>query len=208
MIVWEFARDGEWLMAIYTLFLLVGYMRPSEGLSVRRLDLQAPVNKATGVWHVLPFPEERSARSKTYAANDSVELHSFWMPWFSEVVKTMSEGASQELLFPFSYGNYLAVWRRVFRRLPLEAVPYQARHSGASIDAAMGYRSRPERKSQGRWKTDASVQRYEKKALLTKTFNALSTEWKVHAQQCEKRLEHLLLRGGSPDELQSPQIRG
>ena len=43
-------------------------------------------------------------------------------------------------------------------------VPYVARHSGPSIDAALGTSKRKEIKDRGRWKADRSVLRYEQRA--------------------------------------------
>lgn len=72
------------------------------------------------------------------------------------------------------------------------AVPYQARHSGASIDAALGLRSRVEIKARGRWKSDRSVARYESKARIAESVDALPKAMLYHLQACHRHLEELL----------------
>ena len=78
-LIWEFCRAGEWLMAIYILVMVVCYFRPSEPLGIQRRDVQPPAHGTTNRWTVLLFPEARPERSKTYAANDSVELYCPWL---------------------------------------------------------------------------------------------------------------------------------
>ena len=55
-----------------------------------------------------------------------------------------------EAIFPFAYGVFLKALRTAWRRLGVDVVAYQARHSGPSIDAARHLRSRSEIKSRGR----------------------------------------------------------
>ena len=74
MMCWELCRDGEYLMALYVIWMLVCYMRPSEPLRILVKDLQRPVANISQHWQLSLFPEERPARSKTYASNDSIEL--------------------------------------------------------------------------------------------------------------------------------------
>ncbi len=191
-------------MGIYTLFMVVGYFRPSEPLTVSRRDLQPPVPGTTSRWSVLLFPEDRPLRSKVYAANDSVELCCHWMPCFTRLLEVIHPGDPTSRLFPFDFETYYSVWKRTTQRLPVTAVPYQGRHSGPSIDAALQLRTRQERKDQGRWASEKSVLRYEKRARLVASFNKMPAEWQVHARECERRLEGLLLLGGSPEDLMLP----
>ena len=53
------------------------------------------------------------------------------------------------------------------------AVPYQARHSGASIDAALSLRTRGEAEARERWASEISVTRFESKARLSHSVPAV-----------------------------------
>ena len=55
------------MMAVYLVFTLSTYMRPSEPLLILQRDLVKPQKGIAKDWHVTLFPEERSARSKTYS---------------------------------------------------------------------------------------------------------------------------------------------
>ena len=56
-----------------------------------------------------------------------------------------------ELVFPWSFHDFLVEFRRSLRHLSLpRLVPYQMRRSGPAIDLARGYRTRAEVKHRGR----------------------------------------------------------
>ena len=94
------------------------------------------------------------------------------------------------------------------KRLEVKMVPYEARHSGVSIDAALSLRTRRERQERGRWASEKSQLRYERRARLLQSFNRLPATHRAFAQECEKRLEAMLMLGGSPDALDWPRTRG
>ena len=203
-ILWGFCRRAEWLMAVYTAWMLGMYMRPSEALTIRRGDLQKPLVGESSHWQLLLFPETRSDRSKVFAANDSIECCCSWMPWLENTVETLAVGPPKELVFTFTYSQFLKVWKEVREEIGVAVVPYEARHSGASIDAARGHRSRAEIKARGRWAADSSVNRYEKKARLLESFNKLSVAQQEYLLACERQLGDMLERGGSPAALAPP----
>ena len=70
-------------------------------------------------------------------------------------------------------------WRRVSRSISKNVTPCQARHSGPSIDRATNVRPLSECKSRGQWRTDQSVQRYEKSARGSRLFGAASANARV-----------------------------
>ena len=206
MVMWGFCRRNEYLQAIYIGFLVIGYFRPSEALTLQRRDVQRPVRGVSKRWHALLFPEDRPLRSKVYAANDSVELSSRFATWWDRVLEVLVPGDPCSLLFPFGYQTFLKTWHQVMKELPLRMVPYEARHSGPSIDSALGLRTRKEVQEQGRWSSDKSVLRYERKARLTMSLNKLTPAWRNYAETCESRLEALLLRGANPEDVALPAI--
>ena len=50
-------------------------------------------------------------------------------------------------------------------------------------------------KRRGGWKTDRRLQRYEKHALLSKTWGQLPLQFRSHAKQREERLGDISLAG-------------
>ena len=84
-------------------------------------------------------------------------------------------------------------------------VPYQARHSGPSIDAARSLRTRAAIKARGRWCSDRSVLRYEQRARLIAGYNKLPVTLQQHLNECERLLPALLLGKISVEVLPWPQ---
>lgn len=69
-------------------------------------------------------------------------------------------------MWSFDYSDYLEMFRKVRSSVGEELlVPYQRRHSGASIDRAERHRSFSEVQKRGRWMASGSVSRYEKHKL-------------------------------------------
>ena len=193
-IIVEMIRCGYEAMAVYLLFLVTTYMRPSEPLSIRRCDLVPPVAGVSKDWHVNLFPEERPERSKMYAANDSVCLTTKLAPWLVQLLPAMMKGHGSERLFDFAYPTFSEIFEACRKRLSLPAmVPYESRHSGPAIDAARGNRSRGEIKDRGRWKNEKSVIRYEQRARLAQTYQRLPAHLRSHLDLCEKHLGDIVL---------------
>ena len=178
-------------------------MRPSEPLLIQCQDLVPPTPGVSREWHVTLFPEERAARSKTYAVNDSVCLTTSLCPFLPELLETLYNSRKpDELLFPFTYADYLVMFDRCRRQASLpKMVPYQTRHSGPACDIAKGFRDRAGVKERGRWKDDRSVQRYEQRARLGQSFQQLSPALKAHVLLCEERLGALLCGRLRPEDL-------
>ena len=66
-------------MGIYLLWMVTCYFRPVEPLSIQRKTSKfLPMQGISSRHQVLLYPEDRPQRSKTYAANDTVELYCPW----------------------------------------------------------------------------------------------------------------------------------
>ena len=92
-------------------------------------------------------------------------------PWFqcaTPIFRELASGDPNEPVWSFSYPQFLKVFRAALDDLNTgqHVVPYQARHSGPSIDVARRYRSLEEIQKRGQWKHAKSMQRYEKAARL------------------------------------------
>ena len=145
----EFLRHRHWSMGIYLLWMVTCHFRSGEPLTILRGDIQVPTQRVSPRFQVLLYPEDRPLRSKTYAANDTVELYCPWcesLPFDSSSrpgkphgtciqlqLSRLLAGVEQNDRSDKSLGNFIQ---------PL--VPCMARHSGPSIDAALGTRTRKE----------------------------------------------------------------
>ena len=191
-------------MALFTLLLVSTYMRPGEGLALRKGDLLPPIPGVLTHWSILLFPQDRVPASKTLAKDESLVMDPEWIGWWDKVLPVLSRGDPAGKVFRFSYEHYVPVFKKAASEIGLpELVPYQARHSGASIDAAGGHRSLPEIQRRGRWKTLSSVQRYEKHAQLGKSAAALNDRQRHVFGLALEWLEALILGRRSPEDLPS-----
>ena len=72
------------------------------------------------------------------------------------------------------------------------------RRGGASFDSMFRRRPLPEIKKRGRWRSDASVRRYEKAALARRGAARLSAETQAYAQRVEADLQSFFLGDRPP----------
>ena len=69
----------------------------------------------------------------------------------------MADGPEEEPIFSFSYPEFVKEFTRARRKLRIKKlVPYQSRHSGASVDLCNNHRSIAEVKARGRWGSEKS----------------------------------------------------
>ena len=179
-------------------------MRLSEPLTLQKLDLLRPQPGISKHWLCLVFREERESRSKVYASDEPVEMTSKLAPYLAELCDILKEGQPKDYIFPFSYVELLGEFRKAARTLGVQAVPYQARHSGASLDAALGHRSRLEIKARGRWSSDRSIIRYESKARVVESLDQIPKPMIAYMKECECRLGDLLCGRVSARSLRRP----
>jgi hypothetical protein len=113
------------------------------------------------------------------------------------------------MVFSSTYPEMLKEFRTAAKKLQVSAVPYQARHSGASIDAALELRTRTEIKARGRWTMGqkTNVARYESKARLAESLDKLPSVLLVHLKQCGHRVEVLLCGRCNPGVLPLPRLK-
>ncbi|CAK0907840.1 unnamed protein product [Prorocentrum cordatum] len=192
---------------VYTLFMLVTYMRPSEPLKLLKEDLLAPARGLSASWICFAFRQERGVASKTYATDESIDMSCKWVPYLSSVVAALRTGGPKAKVFNFTCSSYTRQFNIACKKLGLTAVPYQARRSGASIDAAMKYRARAEIKSRGRWKADKSVLRYDSKAKIVESVDKLTGSLASHVRRCELQLGALLCGQIDPSAIAPPVIQ-
>ena len=77
----------------------------------------------------------------------------------------------------------------------MKPVLYMGRHSGASLDRLERRFSLEEVRKRGRWRSTASVARYEKRALVQDVLFRMKISDKVYCHRAERAIEGVLRRG-------------
>ena len=175
--------------AIAWLLMVDCYLRPSEALRLRTEQFILP----TGRLHMDSValhlnPQELRIRSKTGELDESVIIS---RRWFSDAVATWIRRRPRGPAFGVELVQMRAAFLRATSELGLDAlrpVLYMGRHSGASIDRLEARHSLEEVKKRGRWRTDASIRRYEKRALVQKVLNSMSQKSLAKCDQVGGRL--------------------
>ena len=115
-------------------------------------------------------PAEEGVSSKARVFDDGVPLDSGVLPWLPAALKKVLGLNSRdpgEKMFLFSYAELLKQFRAACHDLGIrDPSLYRLRHGGASHDAAARLRTIAEIKRRGRWSSDTSVRRYEKRTWL------------------------------------------
>ena len=179
---------------LFVLVSVCSYARPSELIRLQVFSLVRPSQGITKSWSLLMSPEERPHRSKTGEFDNSVSLDSPWfIPWVHTLFEYLNQNHPSSQLWDFDYNQFSTDFKKAATALGLEITPYQARHSGPSIDRARNYRSQLEVQKRGQWKSQSSVHRYEKSARLAATAESLPQALQSHCRLCEENLGAIML---------------
>ena len=182
VLILDFLRQGHWSMGIYLLWMVTSSFRPGEPLSIQTSKFlyreSAPVITPTA--EVQNIYGQRHGRVVLSLVRELALDGNSSQPW-----------KHHRMHFNFSYHDFSVVWNKVIEATRLgdfiqPLVPYMAQHSGPSIDAALGTRTRKEIKDRGRLKSDRIVLRYEERARLHKSFHRLPAAYRACALQCEQ----------------------
>jgi len=199
-------RIGGWKKAVCLLLMLSTYLRPSAAISLRKGSLQSPAPGATKVWSVLAHPEEEGTTSKTGERDVSILVDSKWIQFLGPAWEILTKGSPADPLWDFNYLEFLTDFKTVAAMLNApRTVPYQLRHSGASVDRASGERTTEDVRRRGRWRSANSIARYEKPARLATSLRQHSSDMQSHFDQCERVLESVLLFGAPAPALPRAQ---
>ena len=129
--------------------------------------------------------------SKTGEFNESLQI---LRPWLGSALLRYSRTrtpAATTRLWGFNLLQMRQVLHRATKSLGLEKlniVPYTARHTGASLDRLEDNLSLAEVQRRGRWKAEASVRRYEKRALAQEVAHLLPPRLLQYCQETAARL--------------------
>ena len=189
-------RRAKLTKALWVLLSVSTYARPGEMMHLTVGDLLPPVRHVSAHWTIVICPEGgRSSKVGTH--DDSIKVDSSWLTWIAPVLEKLVAGRSPlEPLWDFSYPELVYDFRiaTIDAGIP-GVVPYQARHSGASIDRATQERTLPEVKKRGRWASDKSVNRYEKHGRLQSVASKFTPQQQAHFEDCRNRLEAIVRFG-------------
>ncbi|CAK0861934.1 unnamed protein product [Prorocentrum cordatum] len=188
----ELARLGAPLAGVMVLIMVECYLRPGEMLGLTSNSFLPPCSHAVDNWVLLLFPESGTARSKTGSSDDSIPIDSGRMAWMHHIYRALRDRGSSQPLLGLTYPQFLALFRRAAHNIGVDAVPYQGRHSGASLDRASNRRTQEEVQKRGRWATLTSVKRYEKAGRLNESWEGLSELTKSFCVAALRVMEVLL----------------
>lgn len=192
-IAMEIVGMKEVMMAVFTLMLVEGYFRPHECLDREKMDLLPPAPGICEYWTMIIAPEHSGKTTKTGETDDSVALDGRAVQWLRPVWQKMVEGEPSDPLWNFDYPSYLKVFKAATAALKIQAVPYQARHSGPSIDRAQNLRTQAEVHKRGRWRSHRSLVRYEKHGRLQTVWNQLNPGQQAKFRDAEIHIEAAVL---------------
>ena len=138
----DLCRIGGTLAAVLTLVMFEAYLRPGEMLSLKPLEILGTDGGGVRSWVILLFPQAGTARSKTRDADDTISLDSKRCLWMGPVFERLQQRQPQDkVLLNLHCAEYLLLLRRAAANLQVDMVPYQGRHSGASVDRAENLRT-------------------------------------------------------------------
>lgn len=197
-ISWRMVARGHAAKALFNLLQVSTYHRPGALLKLRKMGLVRPTQGVTGHWSVVTSLAETTDVSKTGTKDDSVLIDSPWLLFASPLLEELVKGDKMDYVFNFDYSSYLKVFRQACEDLKLQLVPYQARHSGPSIDRAKNARTQEEVRKRGNWASRQSVARYEKAGRLAATWQKLDVDTQLTCRSAERYIEEIMLGQGYP----------
>ena len=187
--------DGKMGMAMFVMLSVSTYLRPSSLLALTRSFLVKPAKGCSDSWTILAHPRESGDPSKTGEFDLSLRLDSPWFRPLNGMLEVLKEGDADKKVFGFDYYQYAKSFKKAATLCRVKVVPYQTRHSGASLDRLYGWRSALEVKNRGDWKADTSVKRYEKSGRVQHSAARFDPAMDQYFRTCERQLADMFLRG-------------
>ena len=187
---------GFHMMAIFMALAVSTYAAPISLFMLHPADIVPPKVSEPDFWSLLVHPAGRVDRSKTRDAGTMVQLDSSWLLFLGPVLEQLRGQRSDLPVWGFRYPQLLAGMHEVCHQLGIEDItPYQARHSGASIDRSNGERSRAAVQRRGEWKHFKSRVRHENSASLRPAALKYDVTLVAHGEECRLALERILVWG-------------
>ena len=196
-------KKSQLQMGIYLLLTFALYLRPNEGLRLRKKDLVCPSSRKEGYqhWTVVLHPLELGTSSKTQEFDECLQLDLPYHKHFGEAAYRLlglCKKGPEDLIFSITNAEVAAFMESASKSLNLQALgplhPYRLRHGGASHDFNSKLRDLPAIQLRGRWKTQASVRRYQKGGRVSQLFKGLPKAVRLAAKSAVQQLPGLLAK--------------
>jgi hypothetical protein len=184
-----------------TILAFITYVRPSEALRIRVVDVVPPLACLTGAcarrWSLVLNPFERGSASKTGEFDESLIFDNPEFGFFDRILAAATHGRSPTaLLFEGTYVEWAAAFTGAGMALGLGTlgppVLYQLRHGGASHELLSGARDINGIKKRGRWLSDTSLRRYEKGGRVAQQMARLPTSLQQACALAAERIGGIL----------------
>ena len=168
--------QGQPLMALCWLLMVDTYMRPGEAVDLLNHQV-VPRASGTGMQKTCIHlnPGYRGKFSKTGELDESLQVNRDWLGSLLEMVHRWR--CLEPRLWPFSLAQLREKYMIACKELDIlkwDPVLYMGRHSGASLDRLQGNLTLEAVQKRGRWRSAASVRRYEKHASVQDVWNKMS----------------------------------
>jgi len=134
---------GEPMMGWFTMMSVSTYFRPGSLLSIKPNQLIPPGSGRFASWSILAHPHEGGVPSKTGEYDLSMKLDSSFLRFAGPIYALMHQRPAGSSVWDFQYPDYLRKFKQVASMFGVKLVPYQTRHSGASIDRDSNERTLP-----------------------------------------------------------------
>ena len=200
---------NRWESALIMLLCFSLYLRPSEPHRLSCWQIIPPSGGVSGGRFATAVlnPYEDGRASKTHEYDESLLIDSPLLPGLGKALLRHARGRPRDsMLFQVCQADVARDLHAACLRLrvppSLEVVMYKFRHGGASTDFALKLRPLNEIKLRGRWKSDASLRRYEKGGRLAEQVHRLGSRLRAHALRCSECVNAVLT--GSASALHAP----
>ena len=195
-------QSGAKQIAMYLLLSFALYLRPNESLRLRKRDLVKPSTGRGGGyphWTVVLHPLELGHSSKTQEFDECLALDLPYQAMYGQAtfrLMRLAQRKADDKIFSIAVEDVHNFLKEASVKLQLQSLgelhPYRLRHGGASHDCNSKLRDVAGVQLRGRWKTLASVRRYQKGGRLSQLFKGLPKEIRKAAREAVAKLPDTL----------------
>ncbi|CAK0839797.1 unnamed protein product [Prorocentrum cordatum] len=192
----EYGKYGKFKLPRAGLWVIVAcgfYFRPCECLGIQAEDLVAPVTGVSSHWGLLVAPEERGVATKVGAFDDNLLWDAPCLSFMNDVFQVLRSRPEGQPLCALDYPRVLKAFKRAFKLIGADAVPYHMRHSGPSWKRLKEMGALQQIQKRGRWASVKSLVRHEKHGRLAMQMAEHSAAKQRWLLACERRVGECVL---------------
>ena len=191
--------QGRDELGLFLLLAFVMYPRPGELLSIKPSQLVPPI-PAAGVyadqWGLILSPSQLGVAGKTGEFDESLLMDWPELRWMDPLLHALRRRPCQCSVWNFDADSLRRMFNQVVHLSGIEnlkPVLYSLRHGGASHDILCRHRTIVEVKRRGRWRSDSSLNRYEKATFALAELAKMPDELIQYSLFIENNLAELFL---------------